>query len=345
MFKKISVLFLCLVLCLAVGCSKNKETLGVDDGDLIDEQTPVSDELYINNLTGIKELSKDDKDNRPVAIMVNNIYKAQAVQTGLYDADIVYETEVEGGITRLLAVYKNISETPKIGTVRSARYAYIDLAAGHNAVYVHHGQDEVHAVPHFNVVDRFVVDKNNGGGRESNGLSSEHTLYAYGDKLYDAIKNKGINLTDSNAQNWVNFASEDEAVAFENVATSVKVPFSTSYVTNFKYNQESGKYVRYSSNVERKDYVTNESLEFKNIFVLKTLIRSNCNCSAGHKEVLLESGEGYYVANGTYTPIKWSKGAANNGFKFTNADGSELKVNAGNSWVCLVSQYESIELT
>ena len=35
------------------------------------------------------------------------------------------------------------------------------------------------------------------------------------------------------------FASEDEAVTFENVATSVKVPFSTSYVTNFKYNQES----------------------------------------------------------------------------------------------------------
>ncbi len=345
MFKRISVLFLCLILCFAVGCSKNKEKLSVDDGDLIKEETSVSDELYVNNLTGIKELSKDIKDRRPIAIMVNNISKAQSVQTGLYDADIVYETEVEGGITRLLAVYKNIAETKKIGTVRSARYAYIDLAAGHNAVYVHHGQDEVHAVPHFNVVDHFAVGTNNGGGRESNGLSSEHTLYAYGDKLFEAIKKQGISVTDSNSKNWVNFASEEEKLTFENTATTVKVPFSASYVTNFKYNAESGKYVRYSGNTERKDYVTGKSIEFKNVFVLKTAIKSACSCKAGHVDVGLESGEGYYVVNGTYTPIKWSKGSAKNGFKFTNVDGTELKVNTGNSWVCLVKSVAGIDLT
>lgn len=347
MFKRISVLFLCLVLCFAVGCSKNEPALSVDDGDLIKEEAPVVEELHINNLTGLKELTADLKDNRPIAVMVNNISVAQSVQTGLYDADIVYETEVEGGITRLLAVYKNIAETKKIGTVRSARYDYIDLAAGHNAVYVHHGQDDYHATPHFNAVDHFTVGANAGGGRESNGLSSEHTLYAYGDKLYNAIKNKGINLKETNSFNWVNFASEEESIKLENTATSVKVPFSASYVTNFKYNTESGKYIRYFGNTERKDYVTGEALEFKNIFVLKTHIGSfpGCTDGKGHVDVGLESGEGYYVVNGTYTPIKWSKGAASNGFKFTNADGSELKVNAGNSWVCLVKSSAGIVLS
>lgn len=346
MFKKIFVLFLCFALCFAVGCSKNNETLSVDEGDKIEENVQQNNGLVVNPLTGIADLDSAKKSERPVAIMVNNISTAQPVQTGLYGADIVYETEVEGGITRLLAVYQDISKIEKIGSVRSARYAYIDLALGHNAIYVHHGQDPIHATPHLKDVDHFTVAAGAGGARLSNGLSSEHTLYAYGDKLVEAIKNEGINFKNDKSGNWVKFATESEKITLENSATSVKVPFSDSYVTNFKYNSESGKYTRFFGSTERKDYVTKESIEFKNIFVLKTTIRTYPNCTDGdnHKEVMLDSGEGYYLVNGTYTPIKWSKGAANNGFKFTKADGTELTVNSGNSWVCLVDSSANITL-
>ena len=80
--------------------------------------------------------------------MINNISVAQSVQTGLSKADIVYETEVEGGITRLLAVFQDITAAEKIGTIRSARYPYVDLAMGHNAIYVHCGQDGTYCEPH-----------------------------------------------------------------------------------------------------------------------------------------------------------------------------------------------------
>lgn len=339
MLKKVSLFLLCVVLTLAVGCKKNNESLSVDMGDepSIPEQTVDKSEYSVNPLTGIKNLKPGKEYNRPVAITINNISVAQPVQTGLAKADIVYETEVEGGITRLVALFQDTTGIEKIGTVRSARYAFIDLAMGHNAIYVHHGQDSSHAGAHLKDVDHFVVSENNGGVRISNGLASEHTLYAYGDGLWREIINDGFNTKNTKVASWQNFADESESVTLGNAAEKVTVPFSASYKTTMQYDSATGKYKRMSNGTERKDYVTKESLYFKNVFVLTTTIRTypNCNDGYNHKEVLLNSGDGYYFVNGTYTPIKWSKGSASNGFKFTNSDGTPLTVNTGNSWVCI----------
>ena len=353
MLKKFLVFILCFCLCFAVGCSGEEEPISVEDGDVIQEDINEEKEdkeevkLALNPLTGVTNLDPDRKNDRPVAIMVNNISIAQPVQTGLNKADIVYETEVEGGITRLLAVYQDISKVEQIGTVRSARYVYFDIALGHNAVYVHHGQDGYHVQPRFTAKNHFVVGTNSGGSRVSNGLASEHTLYAYGEKLVKAIKDKGISFENNSSENWVKFEDEKENVTLEGAGTSVKVPFSASYVTNFKYNEETGKYTRFFNNTERKDYVTGETVEFKNIFVLKTKIATFSNCTDGykHQDVKLQGGDGFYVVNGTSVPIKWSKGAAENGFKFTTEDGTELTVNAGNSWVCLVKDSANITIS
>ena len=344
MFKKILCLSLATLMMLSfAGCGKKEETdIKPDDTSSVSEPS-----TYINPLTG-EASDKETALQRSVAVMVNNISIAQPVQAGLKDADIVYETEVEGGITRLLAVFKDLKNVKQVGTVRSARYVYVDLAAGHNAVYVHHGQDAEHAVPHFGVVDRVSLGENNGGKRISNGLATEHTLYAFGDKLWESIKNNVENATLTKAENpWANFEKEDKAVKYENTAQSVTVPFSSSYKTTFKYNAETGRYTRYFGATERKDYNTKESVTVKNVFVLNTTITDFANCGesvkgkSAHKDVKLNSGNGYYFTNGTYTKIKWTKGDASDSFKYTKEDGSELKVNVGNSWVCIADKDNS----
>lgn len=344
MFKKISILVIVLCLTMAVGCRKSTPSLSVDKGDepSIPEITVPEEPVYaVNPLTGLEDLDPQKANQRPVAITVNNVAVAQKVQTGLAKADIVYETEVEGGITRLVAVYKDISDIEKIGTVRSARYAFIDLALGHNAIYVHHGQDGKYAKPHLKDVDSFTVSegKGRGGVRISNGLAREHTLYAYGDGLWSALKNAGFKTVTDNNANWVTFGSEDTPVTLENIANSVNVPFSTSYKTTFKYDTVTQKYIRYFNGTERKDYNTGKFLYFKNVFVLLTSISDYSD--GYHRRVALEGGEGYYITNGTYTPIKWIKGSSKNGFKFTRADGTELTVSPGNSWVCLADKYRA----
>ena len=43
------------------------------------------------------------------------------------------------------------------------------------------------------------------------------------------------------------------------------------------------------------------------------------------------------MTNGGYQLIKWEKGATNSSLKFYNTDGTELKMSAGNTWVCMAS--------
>ena len=232
-----------------------------------------------------------------------------------------------------MAVFQDVTAAEKIGSIRSARYPYVDLAMGHNAIYVHCGQDNTYCAPHLKDTDDIDLMSKNYGVRLKNGLSSEHTLYAYGEKLWSSIVGDGHKTANSSTDTWVNFADKNSPVSLESAANTVSVPFSASYKSVFKYDAGNGSYTRYFGNTERKDYFTKESESFKNVFVLLTTIRNYPD--GKHREVLLNSGEGYYCVNGTYTAIKWSKGAANNCFKFTAADGTELTVNPGNSWVCI----------
>jgi len=345
MLKKLVPLLLCACMIFSVvGCSKNTDTLSVDKGDEPSKPVEIESEpepvMGVNPLTGLSDISPEKAKERPVAIMVNNISVAQPVQTGLNKADIIYETEVEGGITRLMAVFQDFTKVEKIGTIRSARYVYIDLALGHNAIYIHHGADMNYAYPYMTKnTDRYEVHENNGGVRIKNGKATEHTLYAYGEKVWKNITESDRKIENTNAASWQTFANEDEPVTLENAATSVSVPFSGSYKTTFKYDQASGRYVRYFNGTERKDYVTGESVTVKNVFVLNTSMSHYP--IAKYRKISLESGDGYYFVNGTYTPITWSKGAAKNGFVFKDMQGNELKVNPGNSWVCIADKNTS----
>ncbi len=342
MYRKITAILLCVLMIGLVGCSKDKKSddKGSSTEAVSSEPTPI---YYVNNLTGEQNLTKKSvADNRPVAIMINNISVAQKVQTGLCKADIVYETEVEGGITRLMAVYKDISKVDKVGTVRSARYPYIDLAMGHSAIYIHHGQDGTYAKPHLRDTQTMALDTNNAGVRIRNeGLSTEHTLYGYGDKIAKWLKDKNYDTKLKSADTWQNFAPSDKKVAFTDAATTVSVKFSGYYTSVFKYNSKTEKYVRYYKDgrgnvTERTDYYSGKNEQFKNVFALKTSITYYPD--GKHKRVDLSKGEGYYCVNGTYTPVKWQKGSSGASLKITDLEGNPIEVAQGNSWVCFHSK-------
>ena len=351
MFKKIALLLLCVCLVGTVGCKKKSE-LEVEKQPessevIVSETAPEPEvQLNVNPLTGLSDVSDEAINNKPVAITINNIKIAQPVQTGLNKADVIYETEVEGGITRLLAVFQDPSKAEKIGTVRSARYVFIDLAMGHNAVYIHHGMDYFHALQHLDDVPRMELQTSNGGVRIKNGLASEHTLYAYGNKILSGISKKGINMKNDSVKSWQKFAPETESISLSQTANAVTVPFNSNVKSTFTYDTETGRYTRSFNGTIRKDYSTNENVTVKNVFVLMTSIANyDCKNVPGdiyqHRQVSLNSGEGYYFVNGTYTPIKWSKGGASDSLKLMNSDGTELTVNAGNSWICFADSNKS----
>ena len=75
--------------------------------------------------------------DRPIAVMIDN-HKGAWSQANLEKAYLVYEIIVEGGETRLMAVFKG-QDLDKIGPVRSSRHYFLDYALENDAIYVHHG--------------------------------------------------------------------------------------------------------------------------------------------------------------------------------------------------------------
>ena len=86
---------------------------------------------FVNPLTGLAA-EKDLSATRPAAIMINNI-KVSCPQIGVSQADVMYECLVEGGYTRLMMLAADYESLPEVGSVRSARDYYLDLAADYEA--------------------------------------------------------------------------------------------------------------------------------------------------------------------------------------------------------------------
>ncbi len=338
---------LCCVSLLLCGCGGAADSNA--DASSGGASSPASSEPektgYYNNLTGLYELDAKEKESaRPLAVMINNITVAQKVQTGLSSASIVYETYVEGGITRLLAVFKDPETIPQLGSLRSARYSYVDLACGHDAVYVHAGLDPNYCKTYMNQLNLDDYDLNTGYGspyqfRVKNGLATEHTMFTNGELLADAMKDAGrrMKVDDKHAGAWVNFADEDVSVKPNGgEAQELSVYYSGSYITNFSYDPKQKLYMKSNRSTPNVDADTGNVYGYKNVFVLFTTVGRFSDNYRMYSE--LKGGNGYYLCNGTYQPITWTKGGTYDSFRFQDASGKELTVNAGNSYVCITDK-------
>lgn len=152
----------------------------------------------VNPLTGLP-IEEGQEDCRPVAVMINNIKKAQPL-LGVQDADILYECLVEGGITRIMAVYQDSQEIPVIGSIRSARPYYIHLASSLDAIYVHVGG----STQAKNLLKKGLVTDYDLGSMEQYmwrdpdrraEMGYEHSAVSSGQKLTEAMDKKETRVT------------------------------------------------------------------------------------------------------------------------------------------------------
>lgn len=305
----------------------------------------------INPLTGESGYNEEAEDKRPVAVMVNNL-KDALPQYGVEQADIIYELPVEGGITRLMAVYADYTAVPEVCSVRSCRYYYPIICLGMDAIYCHWGSDQTIALDTLN---RTGIDRLDGANEadiflrddeRAKTYDSEHTGYLNGPALAEKIEAKGFR-TERNAQNegmYFNFAADGESVTpTEMTATTVEVKFSNSYYSTFEYDEASGEYKKLHSGKPHVDGKTGNQLGFENVIVLQTDIHTR---SDGYlMDVALNGGTGYYASNGSAQAITWTKNGETAPIKLYAADGSELQINVGESYIGIIGSEKTISLS
>ena len=277
-----------------------------------------------------------DSKSRPYAVMINNIGTARPLQSGLQDAYIIYEMIVEGGLTRYMALFMD-QNIDRIGSIRSSRHYYLDYALENDAIYVHHGQSP-QAQADFSAlnVDRIVVDDSKTGWRDKSlKVSSEHTLFTSTSKLANGI---GKKRTTRNKDLLLNYSAKSvdlASIANNKVANKVSIPYSNSVVSSYEYDPEAKVYKRFVNGKEHTDYVTKKQYTFKNIITYQV---KNTTLNDGEnkgRQTLhnIGSGTGYYISEGIAIPIKWEKKSRSEQTKYTLEDGSELKVNDGNTFI------------
>ena len=83
-------------------------------------------------------------NGRIVGVMVNNISNSERQnarpQRGIGSADILIESKVEGGITRLCALIHDANDIPEVGPLRSGRDQFLQLLMPWQALYYHDGE-------------------------------------------------------------------------------------------------------------------------------------------------------------------------------------------------------------
>ena len=310
---------------------------------------PVAAEKEIasyNPLTGTALSDPASVSARPVAIMINNIKKATP-QVGLSAADILYELEVEGSITRQMAVFANPAAVPEIGSIRSLRHDFIELAGAFDAIVVHFGGSTV-AYDTIKALGTEHVDSSNAGyaywrdptWRKTRGY--EHSVKTNGANLVKAINKLKLRTTNKTGNRaWFYFQSGSSVVpAAGGAATTVTAPFSNYNIATFKYDAKSQTYGTGQFGKAQIDQTNGQQLRFTNVLLLKTTVTSYAGSKL--REYDLNGGTGYYVSGGKYEAITWRKGGVYDPWIFVKADGTELTLNRGKTYIGVSSNTQGV---
>ncbi len=318
------------------------------------EPVPVIPE-FVNPLTGLGA-DKDRSGERPVAVMVNNLYDALP-QEGISKADIMYECLVEGGITRLMCVVSDYEDLGVIGSVRSSRPYYLDLARNHDAIYVHAGgSDDAYIeiksrkIDNLDGVNMYIPGMFYRDEERLKTMKYEHTLMTTGEKIKEGIAYKKYRTAlsdDMKGKTAFLFADfGNERTLSGDDAKCVVLPYSKYQTVRLDYNKSTNTYLRYQfEDMPHVDGTTDEQIAFTNVFVL--ICEANpTGDSKGHIDVVTENGhgEGYYIYGGKCEKITWSKPTNDSPITYYGSDGGELVVNRGKTFVSIFPDYNEANI-
>ena len=322
-----------------------------------------------------KELIVEEKQpkifsgtDRPIAVMIDN-HSGAWPQAHLNKAYLVYEIIVEGGETRLMAVFKG-QDLEKIGPIRSSRHYFLDYALENDAIYVHHGWSPQAQSD----ISTLNVNNINGIQESSNDFwrvkdkQSPHNMFTSTASILKIAERKGYAIT-SNKKSVLNYVARDVNLkekydntdkTKESVSTTsneesdnevieankIVIPHSTLQTVEYDYDENSKTYIRYARGKVQTDYITGENIQTKNIIITMcdnyTLDDSENKGRQGLKNI--GTFDGYYITDGYAIPIKCVKESRTAQTQYKDLKGNIIEVSDGNTFINICPQNAKIEI-
>lgn len=273
----------------------------IDFDELIGNEIIKTDERgTLSPYTGLV-LDEDQSTYDAFLAIIENSRDARP-QSGLSQADFIYEVMTEGGITRFLALF-NSNYSEKIGPIRSARYYFLDLAKEFDLPFVHcSGSYDTLDILSKNTTFKSINEMNYGNYfSRDNSRKTPHNLYTSTENIENFLDNNPSSET--NMRNLIfddNFWTNEDLETCNNINLNLSNYYSTSYTYS-----ENG-YIKSMDGEESVDATTNEPLLFDNIIIQFTNIKQREKEEYMDIE-LLGTGDALIISNGKYIKGTWSK--------------------------------------
>jgi hypothetical protein len=296
------------------------------------QTAPTSTALY-RALDGVEVADATSTNLLPLGVMVENSTDAWPL-SGPAKANVVFEAPVEGSITRFFLLFDPTTASGDIGPVRSARPYYVDIAEGFGALYGHVGGSpealaKIKSMDGFKDLDEYF---NGGYFRRSASKPPPHNVFTDVTKLSAAAEKKGWSATST----FASWTYEDAATstAAASASTTIKVPYAGAYAASWVYDPVERVYTRFQNGKVQKD-ADGKAVTVKNAVLIATDAEVLDN--VGRLRVRTDgSGDAVIAHDGKIVHGRWTRKNGEN-FRFITADGSDVPLGRGKSWVSIVT--------
>ncbi len=346
-FKRLSKkqgIILSAVLLLVIGVAiyffimKNDSDTATQSNASSQEEVADAPQVPTSPLTG-RQVESAEIAARPVTgIMIENSPESRP-QSGLYQADMIYEAIAEGGVTRFLAVYQE-SQPDRIGPIRSARPYYIDYIAGLDGSFGHVGgsPEALQDIKTLNIkdLDQFF---NAGAYTRVSGKAAPHNVYSDFSKLNALNQSKGY--TSSKFTGFVRKADVPQTPTASAISLTLSGP---RYDAQFAYDQATNSYLRSQAGAPHKDEPTGKQINPK---VVIALVTNKANDPDGYHTDYTTVGTGkvFVFQDGIVSEGTWSKSDRKASLQLTDTNGLPLKLNVGQTWLTLTASANDVRFS
>lgn len=329
----------CLLSAALAGCAAKREA----DNDPQPSPPPAKADSSTSPPT---ETKQPETVTRPkpflsgaISVMVENSPQARP-QSGLEKADLVYEFEAEGGVSRFMSLYYQ-DAAEKIGPVRSARMGAYDIATAYAVPYAHAGgnNDVLIALKEQN--RRLLnLDEINTCGPcfwRSKDRVAPHNLYTSTELIEGRAKAVGFGLKPLDRF--------PEGGAMAGGTPVPTIAFSWGPRTQDVTWTWNGK--RYERAQSGKPHVMESGtrLEADNVIVLFTRYVWDQAAQWGEGQnniTIVGSGNGYLYRDGKVYAIRWTKNSREEHYALTTPDGAPVQLAVGQTWIEILKSGEHL---